>query len=88
MEGLDRGSASNSKKEQNEYQLLGESVMDQYKIKCDLCNKTFTTIGNLNRHRTLHTGNKTYFCSVCDKGFYRKEHLFGHMGRIHPSFFT
>lgn len=36
---------------------------------CYICNKTFTTKSNYNRHLYIHNVNEIYKCSVCNKGF-------------------
>ena len=46
---------------------------------CDICQKTFTNQGNLNRHAVVHTGKKPFSCSECGKSFNRKDSLDTHM---------
>jgi uncharacterized Zn-finger protein len=37
--------------------------------KCEVCNKVFSTKGNLVRHKRTHIGDKPYQCDVCNKSF-------------------
>ncbi len=55
-------------------------------VTCPVCNSSFTTQGNLNRHcRTKHEGKKV-LCDVggCDQSFSQMSDLRRHKNRIHP----
>lgn len=53
-------------------------------FKCELCQKTFVTKGNLKRHTTIaHTGNFPISCSLCNKGFLGKAALNQHTQVAH-----
>uniref|UniRef100_T1IJM8 C2H2-type domain-containing protein n=1 Tax=Strigamia maritima TaxID=126957 RepID=T1IJM8_STRMM len=54
-------------------------------FKCSYCDKTFFTYQTRSRHiRSVHLGIK-YFCSVCKKGFCRKDQSINHIRRKHPN---
>lgn len=48
---------------------------DSMKHKCQVCDKSFTTMGNLNLHVKIHSGQKPYKCRVCLKGFIQSNNL-------------
>ena len=49
------------------------------RVVCDLCTKTFATQKTLKRHRhTVHRQSGGFSCRVCDRRFYRREHLKNH----------
>ena len=51
---------------------------------CDLCAKTFASQKTLKRHRqTVHRQSDGFLCRVCDRRFYRREHLKNHHIRKH-----
>jgi uncharacterized Zn-finger protein len=53
-------------------------------FQCSICNKTFSTNTNLQRHiKTVHEKIKRFTCAHCPKSFYRKEHLQRHIARCH-----
>lgn len=65
--------------------------MEKYSVKlvlglkpfnCDVCDKTFPSIQNLNRHKLTHADEKPFKCDMCDKGFLTVENLNRHK-RIH-----
>ncbi|XP_049944782.1 zinc finger protein 665-like isoform X1 [Schistocerca serialis cubense] len=53
--------------------------------KCDVCGKMFTVLGNLKKHRLIHTGERPHECNVCGKSFavmsYLKKHEIIHTGQ-------
>lgn len=46
---------------------------------CKICNKRFSKVAHLNRHRKIHAAIKPYSCESCKKGFARAEQLINHM---------
>ena len=48
-----------------------------------MCDKAFSVSGNLNKHMRVHTGDKPYKCSVCNKSFRESSHLQSHKRHIH-----
>ena len=46
--------------------------------KYELCNKVFSTKGNLVAHKRTHTGDKPYECDVCNKRFSQSSTLTAH----------
>ncbi|KAI9003855.1 hypothetical protein DFJ74DRAFT_713376 [Hyaloraphidium curvatum] len=48
---------------------------------CTICDKTYTTHGNLVRHQKLHTGSKPYTCDLCSLSFARNDHLKSHRAK-------
>uniref|UniRef100_A0A3B3ZTP7 C2H2-type domain-containing protein n=1 Tax=Periophthalmus magnuspinnatus TaxID=409849 RepID=A0A3B3ZTP7_9GOBI len=47
--------------------------------QCPLCFKMFITKSHLQRHSTVHSGEKPFSCSVCNKRFNSKSYLIVHM---------
>ena len=57
-------------------------------LQCNVCDKLFTTSLGLKLHSQHHTGQHSYFCDQCRKGFVAKSHYEIHMrareGRGYP----
>lgn len=45
---------------------------------CEYCTKTFAKRDKLNRHRKIHTGERTYKCEFCSRAFGRSDGLYRH----------
>ena len=45
---------------------------------CDFCGKQFKDKGNWKSHRYTHLDHKPHSCSICKKGFIRKDMLLAH----------
>jgi len=50
---------------------------------CTVCGKCLKSIGSLNRHKILHTGEKPFACKTCGKTFSLKESLSLHERAVH-----
>ena len=50
---------------------------------CENCPKKFSTKGDLNRHKILHTGEKPFKCDICMQLFSRAGNLKSHMNSTH-----
>ncbi|XP_019869173.1 zinc finger protein 239 [Aethina tumida] len=53
-------------------------------FKCELCERTFAMLGNLNVHKKSHSRVKTHICSFCGKGFFSANSLSLHE-KIHAN---
>ena len=54
----------------------------EVKHPCEICQKEFISVGNLNRHRRIHLGQKPFQCKMCDRAFTQAENLVHHE-RLH-----
>ena len=59
----------------NEYNPPSNGSQASAKI-WNICNKEFSSVGNLQQHIKSHTGEKPYVCSHCGESFSHKGHLF------------
>ena len=53
------------------------------KYECKICEKTFTLPGNLKIHTRIHTGEKPYACTFCDRRFVQQQDWNAHIRRAH-----
>ncbi|CAH0550415.1 unnamed protein product [Brassicogethes aeneus] len=51
--------------------------------KCDFCGHCFKRSYHLMRHRTIHTGERSYFCHICGKNFRLSTYLKVHIQCFH-----
>ncbi|XP_026464997.1 uncharacterized protein LOC113367622 [Ctenocephalides felis] len=52
-------------------------------LQCNLCDRTFTTIGGLKYHLKTHTGTKNHKCPFCGKKFTANVNLNAHIKTVH-----
>ncbi|XP_071608740.1 PR domain zinc finger protein 15 isoform X4 [Heliangelus exortis] len=63
---------------------LPDPNAQKYIHPCEICGRIFNSIGNLERHKLIHTGVKSHACEQCGKSFARKDMLKEHM-RVHDN---
>ncbi|XP_061754172.1 PR domain zinc finger protein 15 [Nerophis ophidion] len=61
---------------------LPDPAVQKYIHPCEVCGRIFNSIGNLERHKIIHTGVKSHSCDKCSKSFARKDMLKEHL-RVH-----
>ncbi|XP_065115991.1 PR domain zinc finger protein 15 isoform X1 [Paramisgurnus dabryanus] len=61
---------------------LPDPAVQKYIHPCEMCGRIFNSIGNLDRHKIIHTGVKSHCCDQCGKSFARKDMLKEHL-RVH-----
>uniref|UniRef100_H3CEU5 PR/SET domain 15 n=1 Tax=Tetraodon nigroviridis TaxID=99883 RepID=H3CEU5_TETNG len=61
---------------------LPDPAVQKYIHPCEICGRIFNSIGNLERHKIIHTGVKSHRCDKCNKSFARKDMLKEHL-RVH-----
>ncbi|XP_077335981.1 PR domain zinc finger protein 15 isoform X2 [Lithobates pipiens] len=63
---------------------LPDPEVQKYIHPCEVCGRIFNSIGNLERHKLIHSGVKSHGCEQCGKSFARKDMLKEHM-RVHDN---
>ncbi|KAM4045251.1 PR domain zinc finger protein 15 [Anomaloglossus baeobatrachus] len=63
---------------------LPDPEVQKYIHPCEVCGRIFNSIGNLERHKLIHSGVKSHGCELCGKSFARKDMLKEHM-RVHDN---
>ncbi|XP_030648092.1 PR domain zinc finger protein 15 [Chanos chanos] len=63
---------------------LVDPAVQRYIHPCEMCGRIFNSIGNLERHKIIHTGVKSHSCDQCGKSFARKDMLKEHL-RVHDN---
>ena len=53
------------------------------KFRCPFCSTVMSRPSKIKRHILTHTGEKQFWCNVCDKGFIQKQHLQIHLAKNH-----
>lgn len=53
---------------------------------CDVCGQSFSCVGNLNRHKRLHTEYQRLQCDVCLRTYSNMANFKNHISRHHPMF--
>ncbi|CAG9761433.1 unnamed protein product [Ceutorhynchus assimilis] len=49
------------------------------RYRCDICNKEFAKLGDVERHTRVHTGEKPAECNICHKRFQQHHNLTKHL---------
>lgn len=58
------------------------------KFKCDECDKTFSSSGDLKKHDFVHTNVRPYKCNLCSNGYFTNQDLRRHFQRVHNITYT
>ena len=70
-------------KSKNSKKPKGRPVTD-HDLQCNVCHKTFTQFGTLNRHiKNVHEGLKTHKCDQCGKSFAQRPKMIQHIKTVH-----
>uniref|UniRef100_A0AAQ6IMP7 C2H2-type domain-containing protein n=1 Tax=Anabas testudineus TaxID=64144 RepID=A0AAQ6IMP7_ANATE len=72
------GKYKHMKKHENMDNVIPADSNDGLVLKCNFCEKGFSTSQSLKKHEHSHRGERPYRCLDCGKGFKKRAHLFGH----------
>ena len=73
------------KEELTDSSLKEESeVRTRAPIRCEICGKSFSFMGNMKKHvESAHENKKQFSCEICDYSFCQKSHLATHVASLH-----
>lgn len=54
------------------------------KYRCDICERTYTCLTSLSRHKKIHEGSYRHACHLCSKKFIYLSALQTHLKTNHP----
>ncbi|KAI1288005.1 Zinc finger and BTB domain-containing protein 14 [Halotydeus destructor] len=80
--GVDVAAASSSQSSRSN---LSDSTTAERPFKCELCNSTFTRLGNYTRHKKIHSlpskqqEDQRFRCDICGKSFIQRCDLARHL---------
>lgn len=66
-------------------ELLNDIVDKDPAKTCEICNKMFAHVGNYRTHMKIHSGERNFKCTMCDKDFILAQHLRSHMKIVHSN---
>ncbi|XP_052129843.1 zinc finger protein 93-like isoform X2 [Frankliniella occidentalis] len=55
----------------------------RFEYTCEFCGRTFPRSNHLAQHELTHVAEKPFHCSECDKSFWYKQSLIGHIKQTH-----
>ncbi|XP_073958734.1 uncharacterized protein isoform X1 [Choristoneura fumiferana] len=57
----------------------------EYKYKCETCNKSFQVKTWYEQHQNIHKGLKPFVCQICGLAFHMDRYLTSHRSSVHPN---
>ena len=57
--------------------------LQDFRYKCDVCEKSFMSNSELKDHKNRHLGTKSFICEICGKGYLQKSSLSAHKRIVH-----
>jgi uncharacterized Zn-finger protein len=69
----------------NNYKRLNHGKESKTKIKCTVCEMTFTRKLSLKQHMRIHTGEKPFACKICEERFVSNSHMHFHIKTKHKN---
>ncbi|XP_034255935.1 zinc finger protein 124-like isoform X2 [Thrips palmi] len=84
-EELERHNGLNESKTQdcNNPDAIGNQKRKSKVYECEYCGRTFTRSNHLAQHELTHTKDEPFHCYYCNKGFWYKNSLIGHIKQNH-----